>query len=184
MGRGAWAWLAAALLACGGGDDDECLSGDQSRPGLVCSSDGEWMSLENGSPQRSPPTTTDTAGNLPSSTGAECRVSLAPGTYLFRWQQASGPFDCPQLADDIMVVTSDGEAITEGNQLVENNCTETRTDDGCTRTVSRRCQINGCLADALLVLDRETLVGLASATVFCSTGSLSCTYEGQLLASR
>lgn len=162
--------LVTVAAACGGGDDSsgECIPGDASRVGYVCSEDGKWEPRVSG-------ITVLTARDQ-----SIC-PDLPPGSYVLKKSVPSGGINCPLLAAEVLAINSDGSVIAEENPLVKkaaDSCTDKTTIDGCTSTVNRTCTVSGCSAKVLLTIDADTWTGAESLTVVCPDGSnLSCSYD-------
>jgi hypothetical protein len=156
--------LVAIGLACGGSEESECVPGDASRIDVICSADGEWVSRQQ----------VETAQNP----NFSLCPGLPPGTYVLRKAFASGSPDCLPIADEIIVIRSDGQTVTQENPIAERSCSDVVTTDGCKTTVERSCVLEQCVGEYLIVLDGETRTGVTSLTGYCpGLLVLSCTYD-------
>jgi hypothetical protein len=162
--------LTMIAIACAGGDDSggECVPGDASRIGYYCSDDGEWELQQSG-------VTILTARDQ-----SIC-PDLAPGSYVLKRTLKSGGADCPEFADEVVVVNSDGSVSGIANPLVMkamDSCFDQTTIDGCTTTLRRTCTISDCSLQLLLTMDAQTWSGAQSVIGHCPDGSsLSCTHD-------
>ena len=153
----------AGVTACGGaGDDKECVPG-LAETDRVCSAQGQWVQQQQ--VQTVQPRDQRLCPELP------------PGTYVLRKTLASGGLGCPVLADELLVIRSDGEAIAQENPIAS-SCSDSVTVDGCDTTLERSCTIEGCSAQYLFVIDGRNWTGVASLVAACPDGSgASCSYD-------
>jgi hypothetical protein len=157
--------LVALGLACGGSEESECVPGDASRADVICSDGGQWV------PRR------EQINTVQAPNRALC-PELPAGTYVLRKTLASGTIDCPVIADEIIVVRSDGQRTTQANPAAETSCSDVVTVDGCTTTIERSCALEGCSGEYLIVLNGATRTGVGSFIATCpSFGALSCSYD-------
>jgi hypothetical protein len=161
--------LLVMFAGCGGGDgsDRECIPGDGSRVGYICSDAGNWEARQS-------------SVTIARARDESICPSLPPGTYVIRHSLPSGAA-CPLVADDPLVVNNDGSFTVVDNPLVEKStkpCTDHLTIDGCQNTLKRECQLEGCTMNVLFALDTRTNTGVESLIGACSDGSsIACSYD-------
>lgn len=115
----------ALALACGGPDDQqqECIPGDASRPGLTCTPAGQWDT-----------TKTTAAAPAPNS------CQLPAGDYMITYTVVSDPCGLGGLPADLVTIGASGRSV--GALAAPDGCRDTQQPtDGCTLGLTRDCSL-------------------------------------------